>query len=157
MGDFFYVLNLYKLFFLSFIIKVHLDNKLGIATMKNYAIRRLYSYFEITTQDIGDGKFDEKLQQLDDEIKVLFEKYGLNYISQDTRFLNLKKMAVSKCEQCENLMLNRDINPMRFNREDLWVDLDCDYNCVIWDGGTHEGKNLCMECLPIEHRWGYHS
>ena len=75
---------------------MHLDNKLGIATMKNYAIRRLYSYFEITTQDIGDGKFDEKLQQLDDEIKVLFEKYGLNYISQDTRFLNLKKMAVSK-------------------------------------------------------------
>ena len=125
--------------------------------MKRYAIRRLYSYFETTEKEIEEGEFDTKLEMLDDEIKKLFEKYDLNYISQDMRFINLKKMSVGKCDQCKNLMLNRDKNPARFNKEDLWIDLDCDYNCVIWDGGTHEGKNLCMECLPIEHRWGYHS
>lgn len=85
------------------------------------------------------------------------EKYGLNYISQDMRFINLQKMSVGQCNQCKNLMLNRDKNPARFNKEDLWIDLDCDYNCVIWEGGTHNGKDLCMECLPIGHRWGYFS
>ena len=37
------------------------------------------------------------------------------------------------------------------------IDLDTDYNFVVWDGGTYKGKELCMECLPIEHRWGYSS
>ena len=122
--------------------------------MKHYAIRRLYSYFETTAEQIKEGEFDGKLQRLDDEIKLLFEKYEVNYICDDTRFINLKKMSVGKCENCDNLMLNRDLNPMGFNKEGLYIDLDCDYNCVIWDGGTHEGKNLCMECLPIDHRWG---
>lgn len=125
--------------------------------MKKYALRRLYSYFETTTEDIDENKFDEKLEQLDEELKVLLEKYGLNYISQDMRYINLQKMSVGQCNQCKNLMLNRDKNPARFNKEDLWIDLDCDYNCVIWEGGTHNGKDLCMECLPIEHRWGYFS
>ena len=125
--------------------------------MKRYAIQRLYSYFETTEKEIEEGEFDTKLERLDDEIKKLFEKYDLNYISQDMRFINLKKMSVGKCDQCKNLMLNRDKNPARFNKEDLWIDLDCDYNFVIWDGGTYEGKDLCMECLPVEHRWGYFS
>ena len=125
--------------------------------MKRYAIRRLYSYFETTEKEIEEGEFDTKLEMLDDEIKKLFEKYDLNYISQDMRFINLKKMSVGKCDQCKNLILNRDKNPARFNKEDLWIDLDCDYNFVIWDGGTYEGKDLCMECLPVEHRWGYFS
>ncbi|MGR3977877.1 hypothetical protein FW754_09415 [Acinetobacter sp. 1207_04] len=125
--------------------------------MKKYALRRLYSYFETTTEDIDENKFDERLEQLDEELKVLLEKYGLNYISQDMRYINLQKMSVGQCNQCKNLMLNRDKNPARFNKEDLWIDLDCDYNCVIWEGGTHNGKDLCMECLPKEHRWGYFS
>lgn len=122
--------------------------------MTRYAIRRLYSYFETTEHEIENGEFDAKLEELDSEIKILYEKYGLNYISQDTRFINLKKMSVGECDQCKNLMLNRDKNPTRFNKEDLWIDLDTDCNFVIFDGGTFEGKNLCMECLPIDHRWG---
>ena len=43
--------------------------------MKKYALRRLYSYFETTTEDIDENKFDEKLEQLDEELKVLLEKY----------------------------------------------------------------------------------
>lgn len=125
--------------------------------MKQYAIRRLYSYFETTSKDIEEGTFDEKLEALDEELKSLLAKYGLKLINQDTRFVPLEKMSAKKCDQCDNLMINRDKNPARFNKEVLWIDLDSDYNCVIWDGGTHDGKELCMECLPIEHRWGYFS
>jgi len=125
--------------------------------MKQYAIRRLYSYFETTSQEIENSAFDEKLEALDEELKSLLAKYGLELINQDTRFVPLEKMSAKKCDQCTNLMINRDKNPARFNKENLWIDLDSDYNCVIWDGGTHDGTELCMECLPIEHRWGYYS
>lgn len=123
--------------------------------MKQFAIRRLYSYFETDTQDIENNTFDQKLELLDEEIKALLLKYGLKTIAHDMRFVQMEKMSVKQCDQCENLMINRDKNPMRFNKESLWIDLDTDYNFVIWDGGTHNGKELCMECLPIEHRWGY--
>jgi hypothetical protein len=125
--------------------------------MKQFAIRRLYSYFEISSEEIKSNSFDERLEKLDEEIKALLKKYGLEYISQDTRFLPIKKLSAAKCDKCGKLMINRDKNPCRFNKEDLWIDLDSDYNCVIWDGGSHEGKELCMECLPTDHRWGYYS
>lgn len=117
----------------------------------------MYSYFETTSQEIEDCTFDNKLELLDDELKILLEKYGLKLISQDMRFLPLQKMSAKKCDNCENLMINRNKNPTRFDKDNLWIDLDTDYNFVILDGGTHEGKELCMECLPIEHRWGYFS
>jgi len=125
--------------------------------MKQFAIRRLYSYFETTSEDIDSGSFDQNLEALDEELKSLLEKYGLKLINQDTRFVPMAKLSAKKCDRCDNLMINRDKNPAGFNREQLWVDLDADYNFVIWDGGTHEGEELCMECLPIEHRWGYFS
>jgi len=122
--------------------------------MKQFAIRRLYSYFETSSEEIENCSFDEKLEALDDELKAVLARYGLKLINHDTRFLPTEKMSARKCARCENLMINRDKNPARFNKEDLWLDLDTDYNGVIWDGGTHEGEELCMECLPIEHRWG---
>ncbi|MCU7930965.1 MAG: hypothetical protein KZQ90_09200 [Candidatus Thiodiazotropha sp. (ex Codakia rugifera)] len=125
--------------------------------MKQFAIRRLYSYFETTSEEIENCSFDENLEALDNELKVVLAKYGLKLINHDIRFLPMEKMSARKCARCENLMINRDKNPARFNKEDLWIDLDTDYNGVTWDGGTHEGKELCMGCLPIEHRWGYFS
>jgi len=125
--------------------------------MKQFAIRRLYSYFETSSEEIDNNVFDEKLEKLDEELKALLEKYGLECLNHDTRFVPVKKMAAGKCGQCGNLMINRDKNPVRFNKEDMWIDLDSDYNGVIWDGGSYEDKELCMECLPIEHRWGYFS
>lgn len=125
--------------------------------MKHIAIRRLYSYFEIDSEAIQNGSDDEMLLALDKELTALLNKYGLKEITHDTRFIPMQKMSAQQCEQCNNLMINRDRNPARFNREDLWADLDTDYNGIIWDGGTHDGKSLCMECLPIEHRWGYSS
>ncbi|GAB1256707.1 hypothetical protein NBRC116494_12090 [Aurantivibrio plasticivorans] len=125
--------------------------------MKQFAIRRLYSYFEVSSEEIESGAFDEKLEALDDELRTLLEKYGLTHLGQDTRFIPQQKMSARKCENCENLMINRDKNPARFDKEELWIDLDTDFNGFLLDGGTHEGKELCMECLPIEHRWGYFS
>ena len=125
--------------------------------MKKFAIRRMYSYFETTSQEVEDCVFDNKLELLDEELKILLAKYGLKFISQDMRFVPLQKMSAKKCDNCESLMINRDKNPTRFGKDNLWIDLDADYNFVILDGGTHEGRELCMECLPIEHRWGYFS
>jgi len=125
--------------------------------MKQLAIRRLYSYFETSSEDIDSSAFDESLEALDEELKELLEKYGLKLITHDTRFIPMEKMSARKCDRCENIMINRDKNPSRFNKEDMWIDLDSDFNGVIWDGGTYEGQELCMECLPIEHRWGYFS
>jgi hypothetical protein len=124
--------------------------------MKQIAIRKHYSYFITNTSEIKDCVFDEKMDSLDAEITELFSKYDLKLISHITRFIQLEKMSVSLCEKCENLMVNRDKNPARFGSGDdtsFYADLDF----VIYDGGTHEGKNLCMECLPISHRWGYFS
>lgn len=123
--------------------------------MKQFAIKRLYSYFETTSQEIKDDIFDEKIAAFDEELRALLEKYDLRYICDDTRFITAQQMSVQKCEQCNNLMLNRDKNSMRFNKEDLWIDLDTDYNFIIWDGGSYEDRELCMDCLPIGHRWGY--
>jgi len=117
----------------------------------------MYSYFETSSQEIDGCTFDNKLERLDEELKTLLAKYGLKFINHDMRFLPLQKMAAKKCDGCENLMINRDKNPTRFDKDNLWIDLDSNYNFVVLDGGTHEGKELCMECLPIEHRWGYFS
>ncbi|TEU26115.1 hypothetical protein [Alkanindiges illinoisensis] len=125
--------------------------------MKKFAIRRMYSYFETTTQEVEDCTFDKKLELLDEELKILLAKYGLKFISHDIRFIALEKMSAKKCDNCDNLMINRDKNPTRFNKDNFWIDLDTDYNFVIFDGGNYEDKELCMECLPIEHRWGYFS
>lgn len=125
--------------------------------MKNYAIRRLYSCFEVESADIENGSFDQKLEALDKELKILLEKYGLKYIEQDTRFIPQQKLSACKCDNCANLMINRDKNPTRFDGADLWADLETGHNVIVCDGGTYEGKSLCMECLPVEHRWGYFS
>jgi hypothetical protein len=50
-------------------------------------------------------------------------------------------------------MVNRDKNPAGFSDNELAIEIDH----VIYDGGEHEGKKLCEECLPYTHRWGHHS
>ncbi|NOU22525.1 MAG: hypothetical protein HOO93_12225 [Methyloglobulus sp.] len=124
--------------------------------MKQIAIRKHYSYFMTNTSEIEECVFDEKMEKLDVEVAELLSKYDLKLISQATRFIQLEKMSVSLCEKCENLMINRDKNPAGFSSGDA-INFYADLDFVIFDGGTHEGKNLCMECLPISHRWGYFS
>jgi len=50
-------------------------------------------------------------------------------------------------------MVNRDQNPTKFDNNVLYQDL----TWVVLEGGTHEGKSLCEECLPTNHRWGHFS
>lgn len=121
--------------------------------MKQIAIRKNYSYFKTDSDEIQNGSFDDKLEKLDEELRPLFKKYGLEMVESETRFLPTQKLAVFHCEQCDHLMINRDINPTKFDCDGLYDDL----TWVVFDGGTHEGKNLCEECLPLTHRWGHYS
>jgi hypothetical protein len=125
--------------------------------MKQFAICRTYSYFETTSEDIDRGTFDERLERFDEDLRVLLEKYGLMFINRDTRFIPLQKMSVRKCENCDNLMINRDKNPAGFGGGSLWSDIDSETSFFIYDGGTHQDRELCISCLPVSHRWGFFS
>ncbi len=57
--------------------------------MKQFAIRRLYSYYETTSKEIEEGAFDETLERVDAEISAILDKYGLKTIETDTRFIPL--------------------------------------------------------------------
>lgn len=122
--------------------------------MKQIAIRKYYSFFNIETNEIESDSFDEKMELLDADLKAVFYKHGIEMSGSETRFLPIEKLSIFKCENCNQLMVNRDRNPMKF--ESNGID-NSDLDWVILDGGSHEGKNLCEECLPLLHRWGHYS
>ncbi|NJN45603.1 MAG: hypothetical protein HC808_02925 [Candidatus Competibacteraceae bacterium] len=121
--------------------------------MKQIAIRKHFSYFVTDSKEIESGSFDEKLESLDEEMNSLLKKYDLTLVEYETRFIPMEKMSLFHCEKCNHLMINRDLNPAKFDGNELYSDLAF----VVLDGGTHEGMNLCEECLPISHRWGHFS
>lgn len=121
--------------------------------MEQIAIRKHFSYFKTTSEEIDNSVFDERLEHLDAELKDLFKKYGVDLIESETLFLPIKKLSIYHCEQCGHLMVNRDQNPTRFDNNELYDNLEY----VVFNGGTHDGKNLCEECLPPTHRWGHNS
>ena len=123
--------------------------------MKNIALRKIFLHYELDSSDIDDLSFEEMLEKFDGELSELLNKYGISLGETFTTFLPMKKMSVSYCEQCSNLFMNRDQNPAGFDGSEVYEDRDLEY--VIFNGGTHNGKNLCEECLPIEHRWGHFS
>jgi len=121
--------------------------------VKQIAIRKHFSYFKTNSEEIQSNSFDEKLDQLDEELRAVFKKYGLEMVERQTQFLPIQKLSIFHCEQCNQLMVNRDMNPTKFDSNGLYDDL----SYVVLDGGTHDGKNLCEECLPFAHRWGHYS
>ncbi len=121
--------------------------------MKQIAIWKHYSCFTTSSEEIENCSFDEKLEQLDEELRTVYEKYGLSMLQHEGRFIPLEKMAAGYCEKCGSLMINRDKNPARFDGDPLYSDLAY----IVLDGGNYEGQQLCEECLPIEHRWGHFS
>lgn len=125
--------------------------------MTTFAIKRSYGFLEIETSALEDEALQQRMDDLDRAIRELHEAHGFRFICGDTRFLNSRKLSICVCHACDNLMINRDKNPAGFGQGELWRDFVSDANSVIFDGGTHGGKELCMECLPIEHRWGYFS
>ena len=125
--------------------------------MKAFAIKRAYGFLEIDALDKESEDLQERIEGLDRAIKDLHEAHGFRYICGDTRFISSEKMSVRLCESCQNLMINRDKNPAGFDQSEFWRDATLDSTVFISNGGTLEGKELCGECLPSEHRWGLFS
>jgi hypothetical protein len=121
--------------------------------MKEIAIRKTLSYFFTDSEEIKSCAFDEKLEKLHEEMVLLFEKYDISMGDTCTHFVGMEKFSICNCDSCGNLMMNRDKNPNGFGNDEIY----CDYNYAVIDGGEHEAKILCEECLPIVHRWGLHS
>ena len=117
--------------------------------MKQIAIKKVFGYFTTNTEEVESCVFDEKLEQLDREIKLLLKKYQIKFVESSTAFYKTKKYSLCFCENCKHLMINRDINPAGFSRHDLTDDMDF----IVYNGGESEGKILCGDCLPVEHRW----
>ena len=121
--------------------------------MRQVMFMKHLSVFETATEDIVSKFDDEKMERLFNELKTVFSKYDIKLSHYEATFLPMKKLSMCRCEDCSQLMINRDINPTKFGGSDHFE--DCDSLCL--DGGTHDGSELCEECLPINHRWGHFS
>ena len=97
----------------------------------------------------------DAIDALFDELKPIIEKHGFSATNPqiETITLGMEKFSIFKCEACSQLLVNRDLNPAGLDQDYAFDTL----SYVVLDGGTHEGKNICEECLPITHRWGHSS
>ena len=121
--------------------------------MKQIAIKKHFSYFTTDSSEIEECVFDERMEKLNEELRELLNKYDVTLLEHETCFIPMDKMSLCYCDKCNNLMINRDKNPARFDGNKSYSDL----TFVILDGGTHNDMDLCEECLPITHRWGHFS
>ena len=62
--------------------------------MKQIAVRKHYSLFKTDSDEIESCSFDENLEKLDAELRSVFEKYGLELVETETRFLPIKKLSI---------------------------------------------------------------
>jgi hypothetical protein len=121
--------------------------------MKQIVFLKHLSLFETTTDDMEDRFNEFTLKALYDDLRVVFEKHGIDLKSYEASSLPMEKMSIQHCNVCNQLMVKRDLNPTKFGTDVSYAEYD-----ELWlDGGTHEGKNLCEECLPVSHRWGHFS
>ena len=121
--------------------------------MKHVVFLKYLSLFETTTDEMEDRLDESNLKALYDELQTVFNKHGISLKSYEASSFPMKKMAIQHCKECNQLMVNRDLNPTKFGGSAHY--LDQDELCL--DGGTYEGKDLCEECLPVSHRWGHFS
>lgn len=123
----------------------------GLESMKQVVFLKHLSLFETTTDDMEDRLDERRLKALYDDLQAVFEKHEISLKSYEVSSLPMEKLSIQHCRECNQLMINRDLNPTKFGGGADY--LDHDELCL--DGGTHEGKNLCAECLPVSHRWGH--
>ncbi|MEH6737427.1 MAG: hypothetical protein V7695_02625 [Sulfitobacter sp.] len=121
--------------------------------MKQIVFLKHLSLFETTTDEMEDRLDECRLRALYDDLGVVFEKHGIDLKSYEVSSLPMQKMSIQYCNVCNQLMVNRDLNPTKFGTDVIYAE----HNELCLDGGTHEGKNLCEECLPVLHRWGHFS
>lgn len=117
--------------------------------MKHIQLSRFLISKVNPSSDIDDESIDELL----DKLIPLFEEHGFVFNEHESISLGLDKLSIQRCNECEQLFVNRDLNP---------AGLDADYvfdntEYAILDGEEHDGKSLCEECLPTSHRWGHES
>lgn len=116
--------------------------------MRYMTFMKHVSMLETTTED---GLDDEKMERLFDDLKVVFKKYNVTLSHCEAAPFPMAKFSMTRCEDCSQLMINRDKNPMKFGPSDHFNDSDS----LCFDGGTHSGRELCEDCLPTSHRWGH--
>lgn len=121
--------------------------------MKQIAIKRTFSFYFTNSDETNSGVLDQKYEKLHHEMIELFEKYDVQMAESCTSYYGVEKYSIEHCESCQKLMINRDKNPAGFGNSEFVEDA----KFTIINGGILDGKNLCEECLPINHRWGLHS
>ncbi|MCA9976384.1 MAG: hypothetical protein KC413_11560 [Anaerolineales bacterium] len=98
---------------------------------------------EIPDDVVDDPEFNE-LNKLENELADLAEKINseikLEWESIQTIVLNPNTMNCGKCESCGRWVSNREAN-------DSIPQLNI--------AGMHEGKLLCDECLPKNHKLAF--
>lgn len=114
--------------------------------MEFVSISKLNFFAEVSEEEVNSDKHLEKVADFTSELKKLLSKYKLEYDSVETTFLNKRKYSIVKCEQCNHLMNDRVENPVKADIEELVAD-------IIFDGAKYQGKYLCEDCLPVDHRW----
>lgn len=114
--------------------------------MNFLTISKLNCFAEISEGSYNDDTHIESIEALTYELKVLLHKYGLEYDSIETTFLNKTKYSIVRCGQCNHLMIDRVANPVKAEIEDLVAD-------IIFDGAKLDEEYYCEDCLPTDHRW----
>lgn len=99
--------------------------------------------------DIDQGAIDE----LWNEIRPIVEKAGFKLSLAETYSLGMERLSIINCEECGQVCVDRDSNPIGLDQEYVPEDL----NTQIYDGGKSDGRKLCELCLPTTHRWGHAS
>ncbi len=118
--------------------------------MKHIAIGKIFTSFFTTTEEMDGDGYDKRLGSFYTEFRALCKKHNIDFADSYMSLLGMEKYAIHSCDSCNKLMLNRDKNPTGFGEEAHNSEL----NWVVMDGGEHEGKLLCEDCLPSTHRWG---
>ena len=95
----------------------------------------------------------DAIDALMDEINPILEKHGFMSSMSETFSIGIVKNSIYECEDCGQIFVNRDENPAGLDKDYLPEDI----NIIIYDGGSHDGKQICELCLPHTHRWGHSS
>ena len=117
--------------------------------MKHLQPTKLWITKTTSEHDIDEHAVDA----LREELLPIIEKHGFSLSRAETFSLGLERYSIGNCGKCAQLFVNRDVNPCGIDKEYVPEDVAM----IIYDGGSHDGQQLCELCLPHNHRWGHAS
>ncbi|EDN71057.1 hypothetical protein BGP_1254 [Beggiatoa sp. PS] len=113
--------------------------------MEHLAITKFTYLASVSEESIkNDDTYEKIVDEIAKAIEPLAKKYGLERESIETLFINQQKFSIGRCEKCQTWTMDRIANPVKDEGEE-----------PIRDGATHDGKLLCYQCLPKNHRWAW--